>query len=444
MPEAIRQVLGLRKKQARYGYDDVFVAWVLTSLCGGMRLDHITKLHKKLSIIKGLKLPSHDTLGRVLKSMAPEIEKSEVNDFKQVRINRTYFADSTRLNRMLIKASVRCGALKPGIRYKLDIDATYIPTECADSLMGSTSRDTGGFYAMVCLIDSMPVFISLRSGNASPNFQITDTLRKCLSILNTNGISVGKVVSDTAGYNKDLLNFLNENNIDFNIHAPTNKSHKALFKQIEAHKNWENIEIESANYFRDCQVADLNYTMLEQQQSFRMIVARMPSNKKKKQSFTEEDIARRQFVERKLALLASRKMLKNKSKTYLLGTWKEYNGYKYKIIVTNDRKQTPIELLLEYNKRGGAERKFDFMKNDFGWRLPPFMRLNQNLVFLVAAALANNVFRGMVKEFKQHIPSLVETQRLGLFIESFIKVSCNLVDDVFEFLNTDIAYEKIM
>ena len=83
-------------------------------------------------------------------------------------------------------------------------------------------------------------------------------------------------------------------------------------------------------------------------------------------------------------------------------------------------------------------------KNDFGWRLPPFMNMNENTVFFIAASLANNIFRGMVRVFKKSIPELRLNMRIGKFQSIFIGVACSLINDTYEFYNTDIAYEKIM
>jgi hypothetical protein len=101
-------------------------------------------------------------------------------------------------------------------------------------------------------------------------------------------------------------------------------------------------------------------------------------------------------------------------------------------------------LLVEYNKRGFAERQFDFMKNDFGWRLPPFMRLNQNTVFLIAAALANNIYRGILNSFKEKLPALKETFRVNKFRTVFIEVICYLVEGGYVFRLPKFDYDKVM
>lgn len=150
------------------------------------------------------------------------------------------------------------------------------------------------------------------------------------------------------------------------------------------------------------------------------------------------------MVDSKMEALRKKGLLKGDQKPYKKGHWKDYKRYKLKIIITNDWKKTPEEVVFEYNKRGGAERKFDFMKNDFGWKLPPFMKMNENAVFMIASALANNIFRGMVELFKKQVPELKSNARLKEFQFIFIDVACSVIDKTYVFFNTNIAYEKLM
>ena len=131
-------------------------------------------------------------------------------------------------------------------------------------------------------------------------------------------------------------------------------------------------------------------------------------------------------------------------KPYEDKNWKKIDGYLYKFFITNDFEKTSEGIVNEYNKRGNAERKFSFLKNDFGWRLPPFMNMNENTVFMIAAALANNIFRGIVKLFKKTIPTLRLNARLPAFIFEFISVGCSYVNRFFEFDNSDIDYVALM
>ena len=145
-----------------------------------------------------------------------------------------------------------------------------------------------------------------------------------------------------------------------------------------------------------------------------------------------------------MKVLEEKKMLKGDTKAYQQGHWKTYKQYKVKLIITNDLKSSPEEIIMAYNKRGDAERKFDFMKNDFGWEYPPFMRMNENAVFMIAAALANNIFRGMVILFKKFVPELRLNARLREFQFFFINVACALINNQYIFYDPDIPYDELM
>ncbi|HKC67628.1 MAG TPA: transposase, partial [Bacteroidia bacterium] len=439
-----RSTLGVRKKQSKYGYDDVFIAWVLTALCGGTRLDHITKLKKKLNIIPRLKLPSHDTLGRVMKSLATEIKIKENIKGRgaTLGIHKNYYCDNTELNRMLIKATKRAGALKENCAYTIHIDATFIETNCVTAHRGKD--DVHGFYPMICLINDLPVYISMRNGDSNAEFELKECLENCLNLLAEEKINVNKVISDSAGYKKDLTDLLHERGSKFYINMPVNISYKAMFKQIDDCDNWKNIELETANYIRECEVGEIRYKMHDSENENRIIIAREYNKSTKRKLVSKEEKERLDIIENKMKLLKEKKLLKSKNRAYKQGDWKAYKQYKIKLIITNDLKTAPEEIIMAYNKRGGAERKFDFMKNDFGWEYPPFMKMNQNAVFMFAAALANNIFRGMVILFKKKIPELRLNARLSDFQFVFIDVSCAIVNGVYEFYNTDIAYEKII
>jgi len=448
IPQVIRACLGKRKEQSKYGYDDVFIAWVLTSLCGGTRLDHITKLKKKLNIIPGLKVPSHDTLGRVMKKLATEIEAKSTSGNK--RTATTTFNENLGLNRMLIKASKRAGALNENRSYTLDIDATFIPTECRGAIRKNNVTDRVdvskiGFNPMICLINELPVFISMRDGYASPAFEINKCVQNCLNLLDESNIKIGRVISDAAGYNKEMFEALHSKGIKFLVRFPYQSKMETFKSALDSCSNWKETEIRTANFNWTCEVGDVPYKMFDHytenrvSTTWRVVAMRVPV-----ECLTEDERIVKKINTEKLNLLAGKKKLKEAGKPYAEGKWSVIGRFKYKFYITNDFKKTCEELIIEYNKRGMAERVFSFMKSEFAWRLPPFMNMNENTVFMIAAALANNVFKGMVMLFKKKIPQIKLNTRLKEFQFVFIDVACAYIDKTYIFYNTDIEYELLI
>lgn len=457
VPQVIRKCLGTRKTQSKYSYEDICIAWILTSLCGGRKLEHISKMKKKLSILRKIKMPSHDTLGRVMKQLSEEIKTDTSVTKKRIsKVVQTDYDDNIKMNRMLIQSTKRSKAIIEGISYTLDIDATFINTLCRGAVRKINKRGTVdhskiGFNPMICLIKDMPVFVSMRNGDANARFKLAECLENCLNQLNESRIKIGRVVSDAAGYTKEALEMINARGIKFNVKFPYTKKMETFKKKLRECKTWRKTEIKTANNVWDCEIADISYKMHDRPeeeyvaQELRVVAIRMPTDKTLK-VLDKDEWETKESIKEKLNELSKKKALKESGKNYFDRHWKEIDGYQYKFYVTNDFKRSSEDIVKEYNKRGDAERKFSFMKNDFGWKYPPFMNMNENTVFFILAALANNVFRSMVKIFNKIIPELRLNTRLPDFQFVFIHVSCyyNNNDGYYEYDNTDIPYELLM
>ncbi|MFL5762932.1 MAG: transposase [Bacteroidia bacterium] len=453
IPQVIRGCLGKRKEQSRYEYEDIFIAWILTTLCGGTRLDHITKLKKKLSIIPGLKLPSHDTLGRVMKQLATDSgsrgivnKRSKAN----LKINTSVYNDNLAMNRMLVKATKRIGALQEGRAYTLDIDATFIATQCRGAESKHKKHGKHGFVPMVCLIGSLPVYISLRKGDSGARFMLLEALNTCLDLLAESNIKVSRVVSDAAGYSRVVTEMLEKRGIKFVMRFPVSGP-MAGFKKNLLNADWRKAEIKTANDVWDCEIADVNYQMYypkykaQETMPLRVVAMRFPTGKTIIENESLDDRIQMNRMREKMHVLEKTKRLKQPGKKYTEIHWKRIGGYTYKFYVTNDFKKSSEEIIYEYNKRGDAERKFSYMKNDFAWRLPPFMWMNENNVFLIVASLANNIFVGMLRLLKKKIPNHINLKsRLKNFQFTFINVACVYVDRRYLFFDSDIDYQEVM
>lgn len=450
IPEVIRSTLGVRKKQSRYGYDDVFIAWILTALCGGTRLDHITKLKKKLPKMPGLKMPSHDTLGRVMKKLATVETVGEVISKEgKGEVTYTKYNENIQLNRMLIKATKRIGALKEGRSYTLDIDATFLSSLCRGGESPLNDHGKRGFAPMVCLIGELPVYVSLRAGNAGARFMLTESLETCINLLEESGIKVGRVVSDAAGYTKAVTEMLEYKGIKFVIRFPIAGGMKS-FKDGLKEGKWRETEIRTTENNWNCEIADIPYRMYYPKYitqptiQMRVVAIRFPTNKKLIKTKSLEDRIAINKNRNRMCELKAQKKLKQPGKMYTDDHWKEIEEYTYKFYVTNDFKKSSEEIVHEYNKRGDAERKFSYMKSEFGWRLPPFQWLNENNVFLIVASLANNIFVGIRNMFKKLIPQINVKSRLKEFQFVFIDVACAYLNKQYIFYNTDIEYELLI
>ena len=76
------------------------------------------------------------------------------------------------------------------------------------------------------------------------------------------------------------------------------------------------------------------------------------------------------------------------------------DAYDYRSIITNDFEKSAKEIAHIYNQRGGMERTFDILKNDFGWDNMPFSTLERNHVFLILTAVVSNLYKMLIKHRK--------------------------------------------
>jgi len=102
------------------------------------------------------------------------------------------------------------------------------------------------------------------------------------------------------------------------------------------------------------------------------------------------------------------------------------------------------EIVYEYNKRGNSERKFSFLKGEFGWKWPPFQWMEENNVFLIIAALANNIFVAIGDLFRKTVPYIKSNSRLKEFKFVFVDVACAFLNDTYTFYSKDIDYDLLI
>jgi len=426
VPKLIQDCLGKRPKQAKYGYDDVIISWMLTNLCGGFRLNHITKIQKNFDVIPNLKIPSHDTIGRLMKSLASDIliEKgvhSGKNTYKESlqKKAKTHKIITTRetddndtMNKLLATVTCKIGLLNTQQKYDIDLDATMIETDIREAK--KTYKKFRGFAPMVACIGNLPIFIEMRNGNVSPSARILESVQKCVSGLKSNQISVGRVRMDRGGYNGKTFDYLHEQDIDFVVGV---RSSQKMLKMFAEHTTWKSELIKTTLYDWECESAEFDWGFTGANYKYRLVTLRM---------------------DRK------REGMKNGKYGKTPKTWIYGGKYAYKMIITNDLISSVEELFNFYNQRGTCEKNFDALKNDFGWKLPPFSKMNENTVFLCIAALTNNIYHALLKNFSKKIKQVKTSFRLREFIFTFMSVSCGLIRNIWVFYNTDIAFEKIV
>lgn len=428
-----------RKHNSKYKFSDMFISWIAAALCGATRIDNITELKKDLEAIPGLNLPSHDTMGRMMKLLSSEImvQNRKMNH----QVNDNFYDENHTLNKLLVQSTKLMGILNETNEYILDVDCTFIETRCAGA-MSMKDRDAPGFYPMICLIGELPVFISMRNGNSNADFRIKETIEACLDLLDEAGIKIKKVRTDGAGYRKDLLEMLEKRNVKFITASPVNSSHKKMHDEFE-NATWKDIVFETANTYKECHIGEIIYNMYEVETPFRIIALKVPTGQKLLETLDEDEVQQRELIQKRMTELNARGLLKRNNKKYISTTWNSIKDFQYKMIATNDFETDAEELFYLYNQRGESERQFSFLKKDFGWSYPPFMWMNENTVFFILTALANNVFRAVAMLFNEHINELELNARVRRFQKVFIDIIAIHTNGQWIYHTTKIDFEKI-
>ena len=94
----------------------------------------------------------------------------------------------------------------------------------------------------------------------------------------------------------------------------------------------------------------------------------------------------------------------------------------YHPIITNDYEMSDDQIVFFYNQRGGIEKEFDILKNDFGWNKMPFSNLEQNNVYLILTAICRNLYAHIIEKFSERFEGLSTQFRIKKFIFRFITI----------------------
>ncbi|HKJ30440.1 MAG TPA: transposase [Balneolales bacterium] len=97
-------------------------------------------------------------------------------------------------------------------------------------------------------------------------------------------------------------------------------------------------------------------------------------------------------------------------------------AYTWRAILSNDSEATPKQIVAFYNKRGTAERLFDEMGNDFGWKKLPCSFLSENTAFMILTGIIANFYHYLIELYSEHLGWIKPTYRIKKFIFRFITV----------------------
>lgn len=244
------------------------------------------------------------------------------------------------------QALIKQGMKKDGIKeYSLDIDATGIEAEKESARM--TYKGFKGYMPIVGHLaeNGLVVADEFRQGNDSPGARNLEFIKRCIRNM-PKGKKIKYLRADSAAYQASIINFCEEEGIQFAIGADLDQAVQEAIKQIPQNK-WK--------AYKNGYIAHTVHSMNKTAKAFRLIVIRRPYQRN---LFTEEDAS-----------------------------------VKYTVIATN-RTDSSEDVIRWYNQRGEhSENRIKELKIGFGMERMPCGQFEANAVFFKIGILAYNLFR---------------------------------------------------
>ena len=313
------------------------------SLCNGEFVSDLK--HLKGNISENMKsfIPSHDTVEYALQELktANKIVVTENNITHQINQNKN-------INNLLIGICVDLKLLKPDVKdYVLDFDNVVLNNNKQDAK--TSYKMTKSYHPCFANIGNNTVYFENRNGNTPAKYAQKEALENCFNNLNHNGISVKSFRGDSASYQKEVIDVLEENVTHFYIRNVTSAGFRNVC--IEE-KNWENVEV---NYEKK-EVSSIKFAPFKAEKEYRIVVTRTKIKETGANLFPE-------------------------------------HSYTYYGIITNNFEMSNLDVISFYNKRGNdSENNNKNLLNDFNIHRLPFMDLDTNTVYIGLMAICRNIF----------------------------------------------------
>lgn len=319
----------------------VFVDSLVMMLEGGGRsLEDLRELEREealMSLVGRDRIPDPDTVGDWLRRMGdPQRGQAGLKRLGQVR---------DVLNRRILRRDRTA-------EYTLDVDATQVLGEKREARF--TYQGEKGympmlgflFEAKVCLLEEF------REGNVSPGAGHREFYRQCKEGV-PDGKRIGFYHADSASYQAELFNDLEEDGVFWAITADQDAAVKRLIESIGP-EEWQE-PMAGCDY----EIAETVHTMNKTRSAFRLIIKR----EVRRQGDLFEKVGERYF---------------------------------HHVVASNwpAEKKSAHEVLVWHNQRGQAENFNKELKSGFGMERMPCGESWANAVFFRIGVIAYNLFIG--------------------------------------------------
>ncbi len=276
------------------------------------------------------------------------------------------------VNKVLLKSALHhCKAVT------LDIDATEIIANKADASW--TYKSNKGFMPMVGHIaqTGQVVACDFRKGNQSPNSKNLDFIKQCQNAL-PDGCTVQQLRIDAAGYQTKIIEYCDDQNIDYAIRAVMSSAIKERVETLNE-ADWQPMLNKKGEAIKDQETCRTIHCLGDYEKPFTLIIQRKRLKGQTELAFDSQ---------------SSEEIINQ--------------GYLYRAIATNREALSESEIIHWYNQRAeDSENRIKELKLDFGGDTLPCSDFAANALYFNIVALSYNLFALM----RQLLPESLSQHR---------------------------------
>jgi hypothetical protein len=378
--ELIIKNLGMRSVFAKYSYFDICKSLLFNNLTQGEFLADLETLKNRLPKALSHFVPSPDTVEYASQELKVENLVIPITETTNHEIN-----ENPKFNKLLSALCVDLGLIPQNTDgLILDFDHVINENEKLDSK--KTYKHTNGYNPCFANIGDLTVYFENKNGNSPAKYRQKESFTNIFKNLNDNKIDISFVRADSASYQKEVINIIEENNAKFYIRNVTSQSFKDVC--IE-HKTWE----KSTYNYEDIETASVDYKPFGGDKSYRIVVIRKQ-------------------------IVADGEELFDELK------------YKYYGIITNDYTKSDYEVIHFYNQRGHVSENYNKnLLNDFNIKHLPHMDLDTNTVYMGFMAVSGLLFEWIKKvAVKNKVKGVEVIHRVKRFFYQYINVCAKIVN----------------
>jgi hypothetical protein len=248
-------------------------------------------------------------------------------------------------------------------RVTLDIDATEVISYKADAQW--TYNKNKGFMPMVGHIaeTGQVVAVDFRQGNIPPAQANLEFIQQCQRSLPA-GCALHSLRIDAAGYQTKIIEYCDDNNIEYAIRAKTSPAMRAQIDAI-ASTNWQPLLNKQGEAIIGQETYRTSHCIGDYEKPFTLIIQR-----KAIRGQAELDLEAQNSAEE-------------------INT----DGYIYRAIATNRDSLSNSQIVHWYNQRAeDSENRIKELKLDFGGDTLPCSEFKANALYFLITALSYNLF----------------------------------------------------